>query len=429
MKDKMTHNLPTARFSNELATKGRVNFANAREWVIFLFLVAQLDPKNQGELTDAIVSVQDLEKLLKTSGKKWGGLYNELRECAERMGGVTCKFDTDVEIDGKILPRIRPIFAEIDPFKTGDGTVFIKYCFNERMKPLLLGFKKNFLGIKPPVGINSGHAIRFLILAKAERDKKRKYEKVTRLYYAVDELKALLNIPNKYKEFDNFRRRVIEPIVEGVNKSNIVDIINVEKHRTGRKITHIEFFIQDSPQYVPNAQRQLDMSKENPPSDKQLDRLSFAKKGAYKILIDLKVKEGVAFRKILPSIPKGEVFNGYEDFFCEEAYDIVTEKSSVLTKGERAAIFVSWFKKDIFGSHQYGRIQEAVHSRKKSLDPEARSNREQAKKMTALEFRAWYSNNNQGGENIIVDDIPKEKNTDAGFQSLSDIAGRFKIDL
>jgi len=425
MKEKMTQNLPTARFSNELATKGRVNFANAREWVIFLFLVAQLDPKNQGELTDAIVSVQDLEKLLKTSGKKWGGLYNELRECAERMGGVTCKFDTDVEINGQILPRVRPIFAEIDPFKTNDGTVFIKYCFNERMKPLLLGFKKNFLGIKPPVGINSGHAIRFLILAKAERDKKRKYEKITRLYYGVDELKALLSIPNKYKEFDNFRRRVIERIIEGVNKSNIVDIINFETYRTGRKITHLAFFVQDSPQYSPNAQRQLDFSKDNRPTDKQLSGLSFAKIGAYKYLLDIKVKEGVAYRKILPSIPKGEVFAGYEDYFCEEAYNIVTEKSEVLSDGERAAIFVDWFKKDIFSTHQYGRIQEAVHSRKKALDPEARSNREYAKKMTASEFRAWHGENKKA-DKTEMDNASEADNSHNGFQSLSDLADRFR---
>ena len=397
MKQDITNNLPTARFSNELATKGRVNFTNAREWVIFLFLVAQLDPKNQGELTDAIVSVQDLERLLRTSEKKWGGLYNELRDCAERMGGVTCKFDTDVIIDGKTLPKVRPIFAEIDPFKTEDGTVFIKYCFNERMKPLLLGFKKNFLGIKPPIGINSGHAIRFLILAKAERDKKRKYERVTRLRYGVDELKALLSIPKKYKEFDNFRRRVINRIIEGVNKSNIVEIINFKKIRTGRKITHIEFEVKDSPEYKPYTQTLLDVSIDNLPSEKQLAKLTYAQLEAYNFLVDSEVIEGIAFRRILPMIPKDEVFVGYEDYFCQEAFDIIIEKSKSQSIGEKAAIFVDWFKKDIFKTHQYARIQEAVHQRKKILDIVTRDNREQAKKMTATAFRAWYHEQQEKG--------------------------------
>ncbi len=406
----LNNNLPTARFSNELATKGRVNFGTAREWVIFLFLVAQLDPQSQGELNDAIVSVQDLEKLLKTTGKKWGGLYNELRQCAERMGGVTCKFDTDVIIDGQVLPKVRPIFAEIDPFKTQDGTVFIKYCFNERMKPLLLGFKKNFMGIKPPTGINSGHAIRFLILAKAERDKKRKYEKITRLYYGVDELKALLSIPGKYKEFDNFRRRVINPIVEGVNKSNIVEIINFEKHRMGRKITHIAFYIQDSPHYEPATQSLIDVPKDNAPTAEKLAQLTRAQLKAYEFLLAKGIYGGIAFHQIIPRMPSS-VCDGYEDYFCEEAYQIVLSKTKANTQEGKAGVFVKWFQKDIFKTDQFSQIIEAVHNRKKQLSPDARANREYAKSMTNIEFEENY-NKNQAENLRDLEDLSKQMGID-----------------
>ena len=243
------------------------------------------------------------------------------------------------------------------------------------------------------------------------------------LKYSVVELKALLSIPKKYKEFDNFRRRVINPIIEGVNKSNIVEITDFKKIRTGRKISHIEFHVQDSKEYKPHSQKQLDISIDNPPTEKQLDKLTNAELEAYKFLVKSEVKEGIAFRRILPTIPKDEVFTGYEDYFCKEAFDIITEKSTVQTIGEKAAVFVAWFKKDIFKTHQYARIQEAVHACKKSMDTTTRDNREQAKNMTASAFRAWYYEQQQPSSNS---DNSATSNDDI-VQGLSDLTDRFDV--
>jgi len=394
-------NIPTAYFINEFALKAQVDFGNAREWLIFLYLVAQLDPKNQGELTDAVVSIQDLEKVLKTSGTKWGGLYNEVRDCARRMAKVTCEFDSDVVINGETLPRIRTIFSSIDPIQTGEGATFIKYCFNEKMKPLLLGFKNNFLGIKPPVGMKSGHALRFLLLCKAERDRKRKHESKTKLSYEVGELKKLLAIsPKQYKgRIDNFQRRVIEPMVEGVNSSGIIEVLAYSPKRTGRRITHFNFEIQDGVEYnSANGFLQLPDSKSKPvkyekednlPSEKELDKLTKSQMAAYDFLRQRKIYGGVAYREIIPKMPSSECV-GYEDFFCEEAYNIVAEKSVATTLEAKAAVFVKWFKQDIFKTDQFSRIVEAVINRRKSLPTLAQSNRRVASTMTHKEFVVWY---------------------------------------
>lgn len=421
MSEQKPTKIQTAYVSNVLATQGMLDFSNAREWVLFLFLVAQLDPKNQGELTDAIVSVQDLEKLLKTSGTKWGGLYNELRSCSRRMAKVLCEFDTDVEIAGEVLPRVRTIFSEISPFKTDDGTVFIKYCFNEKMKPLLLGFKRDFMGIKPPVGIKSGHAIRFLLLAKAERDKKRKYEKVTVLTYEVESLKAILGVVGKYDRFNNFRIRVIEPIIKGVNKSGIVDIIKFETKKTGRNVSHVIFTVADSPKHKP-APISLPVRREQQPADSvppdnELATLTFAQTKAFRFLTESGIYKGIAFREIIPRMPSS-ICEGYEDFFCEEAYKIVVEMSKAQTKEARAKVFVAWFKKDIFKDDQFSRIIETVHARKKSLKPQERMNREFAKEMTYSEFVDWYRNQ-QAEENKTPPE--QDPNQRTGFSGIGDL--------
>lgn len=423
-----TITLPTAYMSNVLATRGVIDLTNAQEWTLFLFLVAQLDPQNEGDLTDAIVSVQDLENLLKSNNDaKWGGLYNELRACSKRMAKAICEFDSDVRVEGKVLPRTRPIFAEINPFKTSDGGVFIKYCFNERMKPLLLGFKKNFMGIKPPIGMKSSHAIRFLILAKAERDRKRKHEKMTRLHYSIKDLKTLLGIENKYAEYDNFRRRVIEPIFEGVNKSGVVVITRWIPSKTGRKTTHITFEIQDSPTLTPVNIEVLPPEKpnklvrdENLPTEEDFTSLTFAQRRAYDFLTKLGIYGGIACRKIIPQMPSS-ICEGYEDYFCEEAYKIVLEKSTATDDIGKAKVFVDWFKKDIFKEDQFSRIVEAVHSRKKSLPVEKRTNREMAIDVSHDEFVRLYRV--QMTQNVRTNDV--QEASDVG-QKATDLDGLAK---
>ncbi len=389
-KDKKDNRLPVAHFANEFALNGQIDFTSARQWILFLYLVGQIDPKNQGELTDAIVSLQDIERLLKGGDKKWGGLYEQIRDCSKKMIKSVCEFPTEIEIEGKKVPAIFNIFRSVSPFKS-NGSVFLKYRFNDEMTPLLIGFKKNFMGIKPPIGIKSGHAIRFLILVKAERDRRRKYEKVTRLDYNIKDLKALLGIAGKYKAIKDFRKRVIEPIIEGVNSSGIVEIINHEGQRTGRSITHISFYVKDSEEYkLPKAlQQELGQEIDHLPSKDKLSRLTRAQMKAYEFLVEKGIYGGIAYREIIPRMPS-TVCEGYEDYFCEEAYKIVLEKSNINTPDGRAAIFVNWFKKDIFKTDQFSRIIEAVHQKKKMLSPDVRENREFAKTMTNEAFEQQY---------------------------------------
>ena len=62
----------------------------------------------------------------------------------------------------------------------------------------------------------------------------------------VELLKKILGVADKYKKgFDNFRRRVIEPMVEAVNESQLLLVTDYEYLRTGRKITGIRFFFAD----------------------------------------------------------------------------------------------------------------------------------------------------------------------------------------
>ncbi len=375
-----TKDLPIARLANEFALNGKVDFTNAREWIIFLYLVAQLNPSHQDELPpEAIIPLADLKRVLAKDGNRSGGFYDEIRKATKRMAKVVCEFDSEVSIEGKVLPSYVPIFSAIGAKKSKEGSIYISYEFNDKMTPLLLGFRRNFLNIQLPKGITSAHAIRFLLYAKAERDRRQKEGPVTKIHFEIDELKKLLRIEGKYGSFKNLRVRVLEPIQEGINASGILEMPKMEYLKTGRSITSIVFYVSD-------ATKKID----RPKITNDLRQLTYAQEMALEFLKEKGIYEDIAL-KILNNIPS-TVCQGYEDYFCEEIYKIVEEKSTAKDQKGRAAVLVSWFKKDIFKDDQFSRIIEQVHTRKKALSQEKRDNREIAMQMTSIAFKEWYKN-------------------------------------
>jgi len=75
----------TTRSSNKIARiENRFIFnaqykLTAREQKVILYLISNIDPKNQKRFHEQIISVKKLESVLKADGKKWGGLYTSSR--------------------------------------------------------------------------------------------------------------------------------------------------------------------------------------------------------------------------------------------------------------------------------------------------------------------------------------------------------------
>ncbi len=411
------NNLPSAHFANEFAINGKINFGNAREWLIFLYLVAQLDPLNQEKLPVLRVAISDLKNLLKEESKRSGAFNERVIKAMERMSDAQCRFDAGVYLDGLMLPRIINIFSEVGAEKGARGVAYLTFEFNEKMKPLLLGLRRNFVGLQPPTGITSGHAISFLLYAKAERDRRRKHDgKTTIIKFGVESLKDRLDVKGKYPRFDNFKKRIIIPILKGVNKSGVITITDIQYEKVGRKIETILFFIQDVKTLKESTFQPL--TKENKePTKEETEQLTFAQERAYKFLITKGIYSGIAIRKIIPQMPSN-VCDGYEDYFCEEVYKIVVEKSNVKDTEGRASILVDWFKKDIFSNDHFSRIIESVHSRKKLLPQENRANRELAKTMTADKFRKLLSKNTIKSDDVSKPTSPTPPQTQFNFASL-----------
>jgi hypothetical protein len=126
-----------ARIENRFIFNARYQLS-AREQKIILYLMSNLDPLAQNDFHKQIVSVKELENLLKGEDKKWGGLYKEMNDFSTRIISKYISFDSDFLVGGKPLRGVISWFQSVIPVETENGEVALEFMFSERLKPFLL---------------------------------------------------------------------------------------------------------------------------------------------------------------------------------------------------------------------------------------------------------------------------------------------------
>lgn len=87
--------------------------------------------------------------------------------------------------------------------------------------------------------LSNSYAQRFYDLLRLWSYKKRV------INYKVDELKELLMLDGKYPRFVDFKRRVLNPAIEELNKSGMFKI-EVKEIRSGRAVDSLDFIVEDN---------------------------------------------------------------------------------------------------------------------------------------------------------------------------------------
>ena len=366
---------------------------SAVEQKIILFLASRIDPLNDKRFIKQVVPIKDIEKILWSNGKKFGNPYAYLQEVVEDLLDRKIFFQKGTIVNGeKIYAGGINWFQSILVKETGQG-VGIEFMFSERMQPFLLELNKYVrINAMEVMDMRGKHSIRMYQVFKAERERVRKHRHIAHLTYGVSELKAMLRIEGKYKQFDNFRRRVLEPMKDEINTHSMEIMIDYELQKTRRKVTHIEFSIQDKKE---QSQKELPL-QDYIPSVQELKELTWSQKNGYDELVKFGVKEGIALKQILLKVKGGDM-EGYEDLFINESINHFKKwAKQQKTVKESAATFVSWWtKQDIFGTDKdvFWKIVEKVHGQKKAMEQERQDNRMIAKDMTKEEFLKWYADN------------------------------------
>lgn len=109
----------------------------------------------------------------------------------------------------------------------------VKFRLNKRVFDAFLDFSKGYRKYELNIAMQfeSVYSMRFYELFS---------NKTTPIIYAIDELKEMFKIQDKYSRVNDFFKRVIEPARAELDKSSPYSF-KYETIKTGRKITHIKF--------------------------------------------------------------------------------------------------------------------------------------------------------------------------------------------
>ena len=368
-----------ARIENHFLFNARHGL-NAREQKVILFLISNINPLDR-DFEIQTVSLKEIHDIVME--KRSGSFYEQMIEFQNKISKAQITFDTSVKMRGKKVEGVINWFSSIIPKYDDKGDICLKFRFSPDLKPYLLELKQyTQIDYQQVLPLKSGFAARIYQVFRAYRDKMAKHQRKSIINYELQELRELLGVGDKYTDWRNFKKRVLDMIETEIQQTDIrVNIIPTRKK--GRKVTGVKFEIWDKGT----------KTKSSKSGKLTFDDLSFAQRKAYTQLDGYGIDEGVAIEML--SRVGGSEINGFEDWYFEEVISIFESKTKQEGEAAKAGTLVNWFlKKKIFEQgDMFAKIMEQIQTRKKKLQqkrPSAWENRLLAKDLASEEFSRKY---------------------------------------
>lgn len=156
--------------------------------------------------------------------------HTRVKEALRRLNDKRFEYEDD-----KIWKPIRLI--ELPKINKYDE--FVEFKIHNEIFETILNFSKGFrkFELKTIMQFESVYSMRFYELFS---------EKKEPITYKIEDLKTMFRLEGKYKQVNDFLKRVIEPAQKELNERAPYSFEFATK-KTGRKITHIKFY----PVYIP----------------------------------------------------------------------------------------------------------------------------------------------------------------------------------
>jgi plasmid replication initiation protein len=191
---------------------------------LFLFLLAKLDT-SKTNFEPMIVVVKDFQKFIGTKGDS---LYNHLKKEVEKMIGKRVYYkDDNVELNTSLISGYLYLEKE--------GAFLVE--FPSLLKPFLLQLKENFtvIDIRNILGLDSSYAMRFYEICKEK-------ERFKTFQYTVTEIKEMFSIENKYKNYFDFKVKIIIQARNELQENSEL-YFDFEEIKQGKKVVAIRFTV------------------------------------------------------------------------------------------------------------------------------------------------------------------------------------------
>lgn len=210
---------------------------NTNELKMFMWIVAQINSQKDSLFQICEMPLSQIMEVWQRKDKEAD--YNYIRDLCHSMARKAYVEDFKL-LDEKTM-REKRIFQAMPLFKFiryEEGQGYITYQLNDSLMQYLLDQKRDFTQLKfnDIQDMKSAYSIRIYNMLLCELKQNRQSFKIN-----LRVLQNLLEVPKSYYEWFDFKRFVLEQAEKDINgKSNMV-LIEIKTHKTGRKITEIEF--------------------------------------------------------------------------------------------------------------------------------------------------------------------------------------------
>ena len=374
-----------ARIENKFIFQAQYQLT-AREQKVILYLISKIDPTGK-QFSTHIIPIKEIKSLIMS--KRSGSFYEEMNNFTKRISQKQIIFDSDIAPKGNRRKKLSGVinwFSSIVPVYNEGGDICLEFSFAPKLESVLLQLKEyTQIDYRQTLPLGSGFSVRMYQVFRAHRDKMAKHQKRSTLTYELDQLKMVLGIEGKYKDWRKFKERVVAVIEKEVNEHTDIRI-QTNLIRKGRKVVALKYEIWDKGTRAKKSSKQA-------ANKLQIEDLTFAQQKAHALLTEYGIEESIALEML--SRVGGSEINGFEDWYFETVIQIFEAKTGQTNASAKAGTLVNWFlKKKVFEQgDMFARIMEQLQERKKQLQREnieAWGNRLVAKGMSSEEFEKQY---------------------------------------
>ena len=216
---------------NDLLRKSRYTLS-ANEQKIIIYLISKINADDK-ELKEIEINILDFCKVIgiEINGDAYNRVKETIKSLADKSWWLT------------FTEKKETLFRWINEAEIEKGNGTIKLQLSNHLKPYLLELKKNFTKYEliNILSLRSKYSIRLYELLKS-------YLWQGGWQVSVKEIRELLETEGKYKEFKDFRKRVLNPAIEEINGYTDLQI-EISTLKRGKSISHLHFKIDEKTGY------------------------------------------------------------------------------------------------------------------------------------------------------------------------------------
>lgn len=202
---------------------------------IILACIAQV--RRDEDVTDNVMYSVTASDISELTGSALKDIYSELKSAALSLKRREVWIKMEPNGKNKKSEVMITGWVQTIVYKQDQGRVDLR--FSKDILPYISQLKSHFTcyRLKELGAINSAHAIRLFELLI-------QYRNIGQRDIAIDQLKELMQLEDKYPKTAELKRRVIDPAIKQINKHTSLDV-SYDQRKSGRKVVALTFDLKE----------------------------------------------------------------------------------------------------------------------------------------------------------------------------------------